>query len=487
MKLVLGGLGALVLIGIAVTYLLVGRHKAIESLAVLPVEDSGASQEQEYLADGVTESIINNLTKISTLRVIPRSTAFRFRGKDLDLQEVGAKLNVQAILTGRITHRDQLLDAQVDLIDVQNQSQIWGDRYQVTVADLPGLPERITKDVSAKLGIGLSKETEKRFKSGTTENTEAYKLYLQGRYYWNKRNAVALERAIAYFQQAIALDPSYALAYSGLADSYILQSQYSGLSTKITIPLTNAAARRALELDSTLAEPHTSLAFSLFEEGRYDEAELEFKRSLLLNPRYATTYHWYGIMLGRAGKADRYLSLITQAREIDPFSPVITLNIGTAQCQLGHFEEGLHYFQKSTELDPSFASGYAWAGLAYTELKRYREALSTLEKAVELSGRSSECLSYLGYFYGKTGRRDKALDFIRENQDRYKSGTGSAYNVARIYMGMGEKEKVLEWLEKDYRDWSTWMSALATDFTFNDIRSEPRYVELVRKIREERK
>jgi TolB-like protein/Flp pilus assembly protein TadD/predicted Ser/Thr protein kinase len=482
-KLLFAGAGVTVLIGIVAAYLFMGRHGTIESLAVLPFEDTGASSEQEYLADGVTESIINNLTKISTLRVIPRSTAFRFRGKDLDLQDIGAKLNVHAILTGRITHRDQLLDAQVDLIDVENQSQIWGDRYQVSVAELPGLPERITRDVSAKLGIGLSKEVQQKIGSGSTQNTEAYKLYLQGRYYWNKRNAMALERAIAYFQQAIGLDPSYALAYSGLADTYILQSQYAGLPSKVTIPLTNAAARRALELDSTLAEPHTTLAFSLFEEGRLDEAEQEFKRSLQLNPRYATTYHWYGIMMGRTGDAERYLSLITQGQEIDPFSPVITLNVGAAQCQLGHFELGLQYFQKSTELDPAFASGYAWAGLAYTHLKRYAEALPVLEKAVDLSGRSSECLSYLGYFYGLSGNRQKAGELLRENQERYAAGSGSAYNVARIYLGLGEKDRVLEWLEKDYHDRSTWISSLGTDFTFTSLRSDPRFVDIVQKVR----
>ncbi len=476
------GAAALLVIASVSVYLFTGRQHAIDSLAVLPFENVGGGQDLDYLSDGITESIINNLTKIQGLRVVPRSSVFRFKGKEIDLQEVGSKLNVSAILTGKIVHRGTSLDVQVDLIDVTKESQLWGNRYESDLNSVLSLQDIITKEVSSKLGIGLSSETREQLTKRSTDNTQAYQLYLQGRYYWNKRTAIALDRAINYFNQAIALDSTYALAYAGLADCYIVQSQYSGIPTRITIPLTEAAARRALELDNSLAEAHTTLAFSYFGLFRYDDAEREFKQSLALNPRYATTYHWYGIMLGRRGDYKAYLSAIEHAQEIDPFSPVITLNVGAAHLLLGQDEEALRYFKKCADLDPSFASGYAWAGMAYEKMKNYQEALPQFQKAVELSGRSSESLSYLGHFYGVVGKRDEALKLLKENEDRYRAGTGSAYNIAKIYAGLGNREKVLEWLEVDYQDRSTWINSLISDFAWDGVRSDPRFVELTRKV-----
>jgi serine/threonine-protein kinase len=468
---------------LAVLYnMFIGRQQAIASLAVLPFENIGASPDQEYLSDGVTESIINSLTRISSLRVIPRSTVFRFKGKEMDIQDIGTKLNVGAVLSGRITHRGEVLEVQVDLIDIKRESQLWGNHYQSSKGDLLSLQQQITNDVSSKLGIGLSSETREKLAKRSTDNTQAYQLYLQGRYYWNKRTAVALERAIDYFKQAIALDSTYALAHSGLADTYIVQSQYSGIPTSITIPLTQKSARRALALDNSLAEAHTTLAFSYFEEWKYDEAEREFKQSLLLNPRYATTYHWYNIVLVRTGRIDEASAMIQQARELDPFSPVIALNVGAIALARKQYDEALRYFEKSFELDPSFASGYAWAGVANEKLKKYSEAQAQLEKAVELSGRSSESIAYLGWFYGKRGMRTEALKLLKENEQRYHAGTGAAYNIARIYAGLGEKGKVLELLEQDIRDHSTFSGQLLTDDVWDDIRTEPRFVALMKKV-----
>lgn len=477
-----GALGVGALAVALVIYFFPGRQQTVDSLAVLPFENIGGSPDQEYLSDGVTESIINNLTKISSLRVVPRSTVFRFKGKEMDIQEIGKKLNVNTVLSGRITHRGQALDVQVDLIDIKHESQLWGNSYQSSPTDLLSLQQQITNDVSSKLGIGLSTETREKLEQKSTKNTQAYQFYLQGRYYWNKRTAASIERAISYFNQAIGIDSMYALAYAGLADSYIIQSQYSGTPTKITIPLTQANARRALEIDNSLEESHTTLAFSYFEEWKYEEADREFKQSLLLNPRYATTYHWYGIMVGRSGNYQGYLSLIQQALEIDPYSPVITLNMGAAQSLLGHFEAALPYFKKSIELDPSFAVGYAWIGITYERMNNYKGALPQLQKAVELSGRSSECLGNLGYFYGKTGNKEEALKLIKENEDRYQAGTGAAYNIARIYAGMGDKKKVLEWLEQDYHDHSTWINSLISDYVWDDVRNDPRFIELTKNV-----
>ena len=477
------GLAVMSLIcGIAGYVMLFKTVKSIDSLAVLPFVNAGGDPQLEYLSDGLSEGIINSLTRIHELRVIPRSTAFRFKGKDIDPQEIGNKLGVGAVLSGTVKKNGDNLDIQVDLIDVQKQSQIWGDHFSANTAGVLSLQEEIINNVSKELQISISGETKQVVNKRYTQNGEAYQLYLQGRFYWNKRNADGIERAINYFKQAITLDSTFVLAYVGLADCYNIQPQYAGIPTRITNPLAEAAAEHALRLDNSLAEAHTTLAFNLSGQFKYDEAEREYKQAIELNPRYATAYHWYGLMLGNLGFYDRYLSEIQKAQEIDPYSPIITLNIGAANMYLKNYDVALSSFKKSIELDPSFSVGYAWIGNLYLRQKNEREALPQLQKAVELSGRSGECLGYLGYFYGKTGNRDEAMKILNEETERYHAGKASAYSIARMYEALGEKEKALDWLEKDYEDRSTWISSLNVDFAWDDIRTEPRFITLLKKV-----
>ena len=472
-----------VLAAIAVSvYLLTDREQAIDSLAVLPFENVGGGQDLEYLSDGITESIINNLTRIQGLRVVPRSSAFRFKGKDVDLQEVSSKLNVRAILTGKIVHRGPALDVQVDLVDVKNESQLWGNRYQSDLRSLLSLQETITREVSSKLGTGLSGEENEKLSRQSTENTEAYNLYLQGRYYWNRRNAESLEKAIDYFRLAIERDPGYALAYVGLADCYALQMQYSGTPAAVALPRAQEATEKALRLDNTLAEAHTTLAFIHQSQWKFDAAEKEYKHSIELNPKYATTYHWYSLMLHYGGRSDEASSVIQRAYEIDPLSPIIILNVGLGFLFKGQYDEALAYFRKSNEIDPSFASAHFYSGATYFKMKDYGKAFPLLEKGLELSGRSSESIAYLAYCYAKIGKRDKAFELLKENQARYNAGTGAAYNVARIYEGLGDREKVFEWLDRDYRDHSPWMVRLRAEIGWEDLRSDPRFLDLIKKV-----
>ncbi|MEK6756404.1 MAG: protein kinase, partial [Bacteroidota bacterium] len=466
----------------ASVYLFIGREQAIDSLAVLPFENVGGGQDLDYLSDGITESIINNLTRIQGLRVVPRSSAFRFKGKDVDLQEVGSKLSVRAILTGKIVHRGPALDVQVDLVDVKNESQLWGNRYQSDLNSILSLQQQITKEVSSKLGTSLSGEEKEKLSRQSTENTEAYTLYLQGRYYWNRRSAASLEKAIDYFKLAIERDQGYALAYVGLADCYALQTQYTGTPAAVALPRAQEATEKALQLDNTLAEAHTTLAFIHQSRWKFDAAEKEYKHSIELNRKYATTYHWYSLLLHYVGRSEEASAVIQRAYEIDPLSPIIILNVGLAPFYKGDYNKALAYFRKSNEIDPSFASGYSFAGLVYFKLKDYVQALPLLEKGLELSGRSSESISYLGYYYGKIGNRQKALTLLKENQDRYYAGTGPAYNVARIYEGLGDRDKVVEWLERDYRDHSIWMIRLRTDVGWDDVHSDPRFLDLMKKV-----
>jgi TolB-like protein/Flp pilus assembly protein TadD len=483
-KMYLGiGLAVILLLSsVAGYFMLFKTAKPIDSLAVLPFVNAGGDPQLEYLSDGISESIINSLTRIRELRVIPRSTVFRFKGKDIDPQEIGNKLKVGGVLSGTVTKNGDNLDIQVDLIDVQKQSQIWGNHFTRKIGDVLSLQEEIVGNVSKQLQISISGETERDVNKRSTQNGAAYQLYLQGRFYWNKRTSAALERSIDYFNQAIALDSTFALAYAGLADCYIIQSQYSGIPTSITIPLTKKAARRAIELDNSLAEAQTTLAFCLFEEWNYEESERDFKQAIALNPKYPTAYHWYNILLVRTGRVDEAWKIIQQAHELDPFSPVITLNVG-AICQLRkQYDDALRYFKQSIEQDPSFAPGYAWAGLTYDLMNKVGEARPQLEKAMELSGRSSECISYLGYFYGKRGMREEALKLLRENEELYRTGKGAAYNIARIYAGLRDKENVLKWLDQDVSDHSTWSGSLKNDYVWDDVRTDPRFIVLLKRV-----
>jgi len=481
-KLLYGSIGVVGVAAVVAVYLFFGRQQTIDSLAVLPFENVGASTEQEYLSDGVTESVINNLTKISSLRVIPRSTVFRFKGKEMDIQEIGVKLNVAAVLSGRITHRGQALDVQVDLIDIKRESQLWGNRYQSSAADILTLQQQITNDVSARLGIGLSTETREKLAKRATDNTQAYQLYLQGRYYWNKRTSVGIDRAIDYFNKAISLDSMYALAYAGLADSYLIQPQYSGTPTRISVPLAVEAAHRAVELDATSAEAQTSLAFAYFDEWKFEEAEREFKHAISLNPRYPTAYHWYSILLARVGRSDETSTVINRAYELDPYSPIIALNVALISFRQGKYDESLRLLRQSTELDPSFASGYAWEGMTLMRMKNYTKAEASFLKAVELSGRSSESLSFLGYFYGKRRKRSEAMTIARDLEQRYRAGNGAAYNIAYVFAGLAEKDKILTWLEQDVQDRSTFATQLKEDQVWSDVQTDPRFIALLKKV-----
>jgi TolB-like protein/Flp pilus assembly protein TadD len=477
------GLAVIVfLCGIAGYLMLFKAAKPIDSLAVLPFVNAGGDPQLEYLSDGISESIINSLTRIHELRVIPRSTVFRFKGKDIDPQEIGNKLKVGGVLSGTVTKNGDNLDIQIDLIDVQKQSQIWGNHYTRKIGEVLSLQEEIVGNISKQLQISLSGDTQRDINKRSTQNSAAYQLYLQGRFYWNKRTTAALDRAIDYFNQAIALDSTFALAYAGLADCYIIQSQYSGIPASVTIPLTKKAARRALELDNSLAEAQTTLAFCLFGDWNYEESERDFKQALALNPKYPTAYHWYNILLVRTGRVDEAWNIIQQAHEPDPFSPVITLNVGAIYQVRKQYDEALRYFKQSIEADPSFAPGYAWAGLTYDLMNNEGEARSYLEKALELSGRSNECISYLGYFYGKRGMKDEALKLLKENEERYRAGKGAAYNIARIYAGLRDRENVLKWLEQDVNDHSTWSNSIKSDYVWDDVRTDPRFTALLKKV-----
>ena len=455
----------------------------IDSLAVLPFVNSNADPSMDYLTDGMTESIINSLTRIPQLRVIPRSTVFRFKGKDADPQEVGTKLNVRAILAGRVSQRGDEITLQLDLIDVRSQAQIWGEQYRRKASDVIALQEEVVTDVSKELRVALSGETKDQLAKRSTENPDAYKLYLQGRYFWQKRRATEIRKAIDYLNQAITIDPGYALAYAGLADSYLLLEQYAGQPWKETAPLAEHAARKALELDKSLGEAHASLAFVKMNDWDWTGAEKEIKTAIELSPKYATAHHWYGIILSRQERMEEAYHQIETAYEIDPLSPVILLNMGIASDRIkDDYKSAVSYFQKALDLDASFAPAYHQFGRMQSRRGMYPEAIANLEKALGLNGRSPETLSSYGYCLGLMGDKKTALGIVKELEGLYARHAAAAYNIARIYAGLDDREKALEWLKRDFDDHSGWIPWILYDFELKNLRGDKRFRDIVAQI-----
>jgi TolB-like protein/Flp pilus assembly protein TadD len=463
-------------------FLFLNHTKPPDSLAVLPFVNVSADPNTEYLSDGITESIINSLTRIPGLRVIPRSTVFRFKGKDVDPQDVGAKLKVRAVLTGRIVQHGDDLNVQLDLIDIDRQSQIYGNQYHHKAADIISMQEEIVGDVLKPLGVTLSGEERKTVNKRYTENVDAYKFYLQGRFYWNKRKASEIQKAIGFFNQAIALDPTYALAYVGLADCYAIMEQYAGSPGKETYPKAISAATRALEIDNTLAEAHTTIAFASFAMWNWEKAEQEFKTAFSLNPNYATAYHWYSILLHALGRHEEATRAIKRAQELDPLSPVIGINVAIAYAFEGNYEKAIEGMDAVVAIDSMFSPVYYRKVQPYVKLGKMQEAFAAASKGVQISGRSAEALSILGYCLGLMGRREEALKVVKELEQRYATQTTPGYNIARVYAGLGEKNGVFKWLEIDLENHSGSLIWLTQDSEWDSYRSDPRFSDLLNKI-----
>ena len=454
----------------------------VDSIAVLPFQNASGDPNVEYLSDGIAESLINSLTQLQQLKVIARSTAFRFKGKDVDPQAVGRELNVRAVLTGRVRQVGDRLNIQVDLIDAATGAQLWGEEYERSVSDALSIKQAIAREVTEKLRLRLSGEQQQQLVRRETGNPEAFQFYLRGRFYWNKRTADGLKKAIAEFQQAIERDPNFALGYVGLADSYGVLEEYAGTPASETLPKARAAVDRALQIDDSLAEAHTTLAFIHQQQWRWAEAEQEFKRAIALNPNYPTAHHWFSNYLRIKRQFDDSLREIKRAQELDPLSPVISHNVAHTYFVKNDINAAIQQFQRIIELDPNFPGAHTFLGLARLKQGRHEEAQAEIQKAVELSGRASIYLCDLGYFYAVAGRRGEALQILKELEERYARRETIGQYLARIYAGLGDRDQAFEWLERDFRQRSGVLPHITWWFYFDDLRSDPRYADLVRRM-----
>jgi eukaryotic-like serine/threonine-protein kinase len=458
-----------------------GSSGQINSIAVLPFANASGDRETEFLADGIAETLINNFTKIPELKVTARSTAFSFRGRESEIKAIGAELGVGSILTGRLMQRGDQLGIQVDLINTSDGSQIWGNRYEGRSSDIVSIQQRIATDVSSQLKLKLSGAQQQQIAKTYTQNPEAYQHYLRGRFHWNKRTADDLRKGLQEFQQAADIDPGYALAYVGLADSYALMDEYAGVSTIDTLPKAQAFAERALKLDDTLGEAHATLALVNRYLWRWDEADKEFRRAIELNPNYPTTRHWYSVTLRDSGRLDEALQQIKRAHELDPLSGIIGSNMAIIYLVRGDEDATYTTLNKMIEINPGWWGGHNWLGLAYLEFGRKDEASKSLEKAVELN-RSHTTLGNLGFAYALNGKHAEAKSILAELEGRYSNGQKISFNIAGIHAGLGDRDRALEWLEKAHEEKSSILPIIGWYPHFKSIRGEPRFKDLLKRM-----
>jgi len=455
----------------------------IESIAVIPFINESGNADNEYLSDGMTESLINSLSQLPKLSVKARSSVFHYKGKDTTPQQIGNELSVQAILNGRVVQHGDNLTLSLELVDTKTGNQIWGEQYNRNQTDLVSLQSEIARDVSSKLRVKLTGSETQRIAKNYTENAEAYQLYLQGRFYWNKRTAKDLQKSVEYFNQAIEKDPSYALAYAGLAESYVLFSGYNVASPNEAYPKARTAAMKAIELDETLAEAHTALAeIKLKDEWNFDAAEKGYKYAIELNPNYPTARQWYGEFLSIVGRLDEALVQMKRAQELDPLSLIINRELGLLLMDKREYDGAIEQLLKTIEIDSGFAPAHTDLGLVYAQKQMYQEAISEYQKAINLDPENAFALSNLGYTYGKSGRKDEARKVLNQMQELSARRYVSPLDIASIHAGLGEKDEAFELLEKAYRERDDDLLFLKIHPPMESLRSDARFQDLVRRI-----
>jgi eukaryotic-like serine/threonine-protein kinase len=457
--------------------------KTIDSLAVLPFENVSRDPENDYLSDGITGSLINNLATVPKLRVMAQSTVFRYKGREIDPQAVGRELNVRAVLTGRMMQSGGSLRIGTELVDVATGSQLWGAQFDRKPGDIFVIQDEISNEISGKLRLQLTRSEKKRLIKRHTEDAEAYRLYLQGRHHWNRWTEEGFYKAIGYFQQAIQKDPSYALAYAGVADCYVLLGWNSYLPPKDAFPKGKAAAMAALEIAPDLGEAHTDLAAVLWlHDWQWPEAQKEFQRSLELSPCYPTANHYYAECLMTMGRNAEALTRMKKSLELDPLSLIINDAIGWAHYHARQYDEAVEQLLRTVELDPNYPMTYWLLGLLYRKIARYDLAISAGEKGVNQSGGSPLMRAALAQTFATAGAAQKAIQILDDLQKLATERYVAPHFFAGIYVGLGEHDRALEYLEKSYAEHCHWLIYLHIDPSLDDLRNDPRFHDLLRRV-----
>ena len=459
------------------------QSSQIESIAVMPFVNESGNQDVEYLSDGMTETLIKSLSQIPGLNVKPRSSVFRYKGKDIELQAIAKDLNVQAILNGRVVQRGDQLTLSLELVDASKDSVIWTESYNRKQSDLVALQSEIARDVLTNLKAKLSGADAQKATKSYTDNAEAYQLYLKGRYHWNRRTSEDLHKAVDHFTAANEKDDQFALAYSGLADTYSVLQYYQGSRSNDFVSKAMPYAVKAVELDDGLAEAHSSLAFVNESSWKWAEAEREYQRALELNPNYSSALLRFGRFKVRVPKRDAEgLDMVKRALEIEPSLAVISDNLSQMYLSQGKTDLAFDTSKITVELDPNFSFG--WIDLAYGQLVRgqFTDARASAEKVVAITKRSSRSLICLAVVAAASGDRDEAKDIIKELEQRYDGRQADAVDVAAAYAGLGDTDQTFAWLDKAFADHSSLLVDLRAEYPFARLLDDPRMNDLRRRM-----
>jgi TolB-like protein/Tfp pilus assembly protein PilF len=466
----------------AYLYLTRKATAAIHSIAVMPFVNESGNADVEYLADGMTETLISSLSQLPNLNVKARSSVFRYKGKDSETKEIAKELNVQAILNGRLANRGDQLTLTLELINAETENVIWSEQYDRKQADLVNLQREIARDVSSKLKSKLSGADVAKVEKNYTTNPEAYQLYLKGKFYWNKRTGESLKQAAELYQQAIEKDPNYALAYSGLAETYVLFSSYDVAPANDSMPQAKAAALRALEIDDSLAEAHTALGFYLSNyEWDRNGSEKEYRRAIELKPNYSTAHHWLGADLSNVKRFDESIAELKRAEELDPLSAIISTNLGDMLVLARRYDEAIVQYKRTLVRDPNFAYGHVALSRAYGAKGMYPEAIAETRKYMELDNESIGG-GVMGLWLAKSGNRAEAVKLLGELKKESTRKYVQAYDFALIYIGLGDKEEALNYLEKHMMARAETANTYAVAPELDVLRSEPRFKEMLKRM-----
>jgi TolB-like protein/DNA-binding winged helix-turn-helix (wHTH) protein/Flp pilus assembly protein TadD len=480
------GLALVLLLAAALSWSLYPRSHSsptIRSLAVLPLVNISGDPSQDYFAEGITDELITRLAQISALRVISRTSVMTYKSVRKSLPEIARELNVEAVIEGSVSLVGERVRITAQLIQVATDTHMWAQSYDEDLQDTLALQSKVARDIAEQIRVTLNRQEQAALVKSKTVNREAYEAYLKGRYFWNKRTGDGLKKAIEYFGRAIETDPTYAEAYSGLADSYALSGdwEYGVLSPREAFPLARAAATKALALDDSLAEAHTSLAFALDLYGwDWEAAEKEYKLAIQLDPGYATAHHWYAWHLMVMGQNSAGIFELRKAESLDPLSLIISADIADALCIAHSYDESVQQSKKTLEMDASFAVAHYELGQALAQKHMHDEAIAEFQRAIELAGHSGAFDSNLAYVYAVSGRKEEAIRIVKDMEARQDQNPSADANVALIYVGLGDRDQAMNWLNKAYE--ARFNPSILLRPGFDTLRTDARFQELLRRI-----
>jgi TolB-like protein/cytochrome c-type biogenesis protein CcmH/NrfG len=454
----------------------------ITSLAVLPFVNENQEPSMEYLSEGITDSLTNNLAELPRLRIIARTSAFRYKGRDVEPQEAGKALNVEAVLIGRMAERDGELHVSTELVGVSDNRHLWGGTFRQPQSDALRVQEEICQQLVLRLRPEISVDERARATRHHTDNPRAYQLYVQGRYFWSRRTPEDMKRAVECFQRAIREDPSYALAHVGLADTYIIEADFQITPTRQALPAAEVEAQAALAINPDLAEPHATLGYIKYVYlWDWSGGEAEFRRSIELKPAYGTARHWYSVMLAASGRWHEAHAQLASARDLDPLSLVIATNSGIQLFWQRHYDDAIKYLRNLLDSNPNFTAARFYLGRAYAQKHQFREAIAEFEAMEGVEGKTARSSAALASVYAQSGQRTKAEAILRDLTTGHGAPVSPCW-IAIVCAALGDKKSGLQWLDKAHEVHDSFLVSMGIDPSFDSFRREPRFQKLLEQV-----